>query len=311
MLSNKEQLLLAKVESPEGSDASPVKTADAVLCDNVAPVFNPETIARRIVNADISDPKTLFGTELINFSILAELKGSGTAGTAPEIDALLQACGLTKTVNAGVSVVYEPTAADGSFKTVTIYLYKGGILWKAVACKGSLSIAIPAGQYPSVTFNMQGKLSSITDAACPSDATYNATLPVQVGSAGMSFGSFNSGVIRQLAIESGNPLSPRRDINSADGLKGFLSLRRNPRFSVTVESELEATKPFWGDLLARTEEALDVTIGSTAGNIVSIAMPKAAADSIQTADEEGTMMYEIGGQLLPDSGNDNFTITFT
>lgn len=311
MLSNKQQLVLAKLEVTEGTDPVPVKTTDAVLCDNVDPVYAPEQIARRIVQADISDPKIVFGNEIINFSILAELKGSGTAGVAPEIGALLQACGMKEVVVEATSVTYTPNPASEAFKSVTIYLYKGGILWKAVACKGSFVIDCVASEFPQVTFQMSGKLSDILDAACPSDATYNATLPVQVGDAGLSFGAFNNGVVRSISINSGNPVSPRRDVNSAGGLKGYVALRRNPTYSVVVESELEATHPFWGDLRARTEEAIDITVGSTAGNIVTITAPKACSTGIRTADEESMMMYQIEGQALKNSGNDNITIAFT
>lgn len=311
MLSNKAQLVLAKLEVTEGTDPTPTKAANAILCDNVDPGYAPEQIARRIVNADISDPKILFGTEFISFSILAELKGSGTAGTAPEIGPLLQACGLTETVDAGVSVAYAPTASSGTFKSVTIYLYKGGILWKAVGCRGNFSIVYPAGQYPQITFNVQGKVTGILDTACPTDATYNATLPVQVESAAFSFGSFNDAVIRQFSIESGNPLTPRKDINSAQGVKGYAVMKRNPRYAITAEAELEATHTFWGDLQARTEEAFDLVVGTTAGNIVTLAVPKACPDQIRVSDEEGMMMYEISGQALKNSGNDNFTLTFT
>jgi hypothetical protein len=277
----------------------------------VDPGYNPESLPRRIVNADISEPKILFGTELVAFQISAELKGAGAAGTAPEIGALLQACGLTEVVDAGVSVDYTPTPAAGTWKSVTIWLYKGGLLWKAVACKGNASFAFPAGQYPVATFNMQGKLTAIIDTACPTDATYNATLPVQVGDAGLSFGAFNSGVVRQFSLDTGNPVSPRRDVNSAKGLKGYMILKRNPTFAVTVESELEATHPFWGDLRARTEEAIDLTIGASAGNIVTLTIPKACPSGIRTGDEEGMMMFEISGQALKDAGDDNFSLKFT
>ncbi len=311
MINSKEQLLLVKLEVTEGTDPTPAKTADAVLCADLVPGYNFERIQRLALSQSISAVKELIGRETLDLTITCEAKGSGTAGTAPEIAALLQACGMTQTISAGVSAAYAPTAPTGTWKTVTIYVYRGGRLWKAHACRGNVRFNAEAGAFGSFVFTMSGKFGGISDATVPASPTYQSTIPVTVESGGFSFGSFNTAVVRSFGMDSGNSLSPRPDINSAQGLKGFAVGSRDPNYNVRIEAELEATHAFWDNLRSRTEEALDLTIGTDAGNIITFAAPKAASRNITVADDAGIDMYDISGQLLENAGNDNYTITFS
>jgi hypothetical protein len=311
MNNNKSQLLLVKLEVTEGLDPVPMKAADSVLCADVMPGYQFEKLQRLALSQSISVVKDLIGRETIDFSISCEAKGSGVVGTAPEIGALLQACGLTETITPATSVAYAPTAPTGAWKTVTIYLYKGGLLWKGLACRGNVRFNAEAGAFGTFTFQMSGKFGGVTDVTVPTTPTYDATIPVIVESGGFAFGAFSTAVIRSFGMDSGNQISPRPDINSAQGLKGYVVGQRDPNYTIKVEAELEATHSFWGDLRARTEEALDLSIGTVDGNIMTFSMPKAASRSISVADDAGIQMYDIAGQLLENTGNDNYSISFT
>lgn len=311
MNNNNAQLLLVKIEVTEGTDPTPTKTDNAVLCADVVPGYAFEKLERLALSQSISAVKDLIGQETIDFTISVEAKGSGDNDTPPEISPLLKSCGLTETITPSTSVAYAPTAPTDTWGSCTIYLYKGGILWKANACRGNVRFNAEAGAYGTFTFQMSGKFGGVSDAAVPASPTYQSTIPVIVASAAFSFGAFNNAVIRSFSFDSGNQVSKRPDINSAQGLKGYVVGRRDPNYSVKVEAELEADHPFWGDLRARTEEALDLTIGSVAGNIVAFAAPKAASRNIAVNGENGIQMYDINGQLLENAGNDNYTITFS
>ncbi|MBF0410976.1 MAG: hypothetical protein HQM10_26770 [Candidatus Riflebacteria bacterium] len=311
MLMNRSQVLLAKTEVVEGTDPIPTAAGNAVACADVTPGYSFEQLQRLVVNSDISDVKTLIGQEIMDMTIRCELKGSGTNDLPPEIAPLLKACGLTETVNDDANVQYAPTASTGTFSTATIYLYKGGLLWKANACKGNFTITENAGGYADISFQITGKFGGVSDAAVPSDAVYQTTIPVEVGSIGFSFGSFNDAVIRGFTISSENSVQKRLDVNSAKGLKGWFIAARSPKFSARIEAELEATHPFWANMRARTEEALDATLGTSAGNIVTVTAPKACADAIEVLDDSGILAYTISGKLLKNSGDDNYLIQFS
>lgn len=103
----RKKVLLAKIEGTAGVDASPA-AADAVLVEN--PLFTPDV---NLINTnevggslDVSSPIVGGIRGRVTFDVY--LKGSGTAGTAPEWGKLLKACGFAETVT-GTAV---PAAAE-------------------------------------------------------------------------------------------------------------------------------------------------------------------------------------------------------
>jgi hypothetical protein len=309
MLFTRNQVLLAKVETTRGTDITPTGT-DAIKCGVVDVTVDGRDLQTMAVQNSIAALQKRLVNKKMTFMISLELKGSGAAGTAPESSPLLQACGLTETVNAGVDVAYTPENTDGDMKSCTIYLFKDGIKWAAVGCMGNMEVTADAGSYLVATFTMVGKFSSVADAANPTP-TYDSTDPVQVESYGFSFGSWNDAVARSFGFASGNTVGDRNDINSSDGYRGPFISARDPVWNANIEAVLEATNTFWDDFTNRDTVALDFTHGTTAGNILSFAAPKANYDAPRPADEQSILMYSLSGQLLEDSGEDNFTLTWT
>ena len=311
-LLNRNQLLLVKVETNYGVDATPVASANTTLTFPVDTSLDIAQIQQNAVRASISAQKKRLGRKMVNFTITTDLKGSGAAGTPPEIGALLQACGYAQTIDTGVSVIYKPVSAAASMKSVTIYFYYDGRLRKAVGCMGNVSINTPPGETPTITFTMRGKLVSDADASLPASSVVQSTVPVVVESAGMSFGSFDAAVVRSFQYDSGNNLVDRSDINSAEGVAGTFLTERDPKWTATVEATTEATKTWVGNLEARTEEALDITIGTVAGNIVTLTMPKCTIDGgTDPKNDNGMIVFNLSGAALENAGNDNIEIKFT
>jgi len=306
------QLLLAKVESTYGTDATPVASANATLTFPVGTNLDIAVIQQNSVRASISASKKRLGRKMVNFNISCDLKGSGAAGTPPEVGALLQACGFAETISAGVKVDYKPVSSAASMKSVTIYFYYDGRVRKAVGCMGNVSITCPPGETPRLSFTMRGKLASDGDASLPAGSVFQSTVAVVVESAGMSFGSFNAAVVRSFGFESGNNLVDRSDINSAEGISGVFLTERDPKWNASVEATPEATKAWVGNLTARTEEAIDVTLGTVAGNIVTITMPKCVIDGgTDPQSDNGMVVFNLSGAALENAGNDNITISFS
>lgn len=305
------QLTLVKVETTPGVDAAPVKTADAINCYGHMPRFDISILDYPVVRASISAAKKRLGRKMVGFSITCPLKSSGTAGTAPEIDALLQACAHKPAISAGVSVAYKPASAEADHKTVTIWHYLDGKITKAVGCMGNFTINLPPGQYPTITFEMRGKLASHADGALVTGPTLQTTEPVIVESSGMSFGAFDGAVVKDFSYQSNMSVVDRLDINSSEGILGTRVTSRDPRWSSTVENTLEATHAWFADFTGRVEEALDLVVGTVAGNIVEFAVPKACIDSgLDPSGQDGVVVLPLSGQALESAGDDNITITF-
>lgn len=313
MLQERNQVLLAKVETTKGVDASPTASNDAILCAVVNPTVDGQSLENPVVRNSISAAPERYVNKTMTFSIQLPLKGSGTAGVAPEFGPLLQACALGETVDSTVGsekVTYAPVSSDSAMKTNTIYLYKDGILFKGLGCMGNVSSTNEAGNLPMLTFNITGKFGGVSDATNPSSPVYDETEPIEVKSYGFKFGTWSTAVIRDFGFETGNTVAQRKNINAADGIESSGITGRNPTYSATVEAEKEATHPFWGNYLNYDTVALEFTHGTESGNIVEFTAPKAGYAAPVSSSEDGIFMYQVGGQLLEDEGNDNFSLVF-
>ena len=310
ILFERNQVLLAKVETTRGVDAVPTATNNAIKCAVINPTVDGQQLDNPVVKNSISAEPKKFVNKEMSFSIQTPLKGSGTAGTAPEISPLLQSCAMSETVDSGVSVAYSPVNSDASMKSCTIYLYKDGVCYKAVGCMGNFSVSNSAGEYPMITFNMRGKFVSVADAVNPSSPVYQSTEPIEVKAYGFKFGSWEDAVCRNFDFETGNTITSRRNINAADGIESSGITARDPLWSANIEAVLEATNGFWSDFINRSTVALEFSHGTVAGNIVEFSAPAVNYDAPTPSSEDGINMYGLGGQMLEDEGEDNFTLTY-
>ncbi|HNW35540.1 MAG TPA: hypothetical protein PKM25_11450 [Candidatus Ozemobacteraceae bacterium] len=305
------QLLLFKVEDTSGSDATPTKDANAINCASIEWGIDPETLQQIEINRYLDDPEVILGRKLVPFTVKCSLKGSGTAGTAPQLAAFFKCCAFKETITALTSCVYNCSSVETDHKTGTAYIYDTGRLIKVVGCMGNVSNVNNAGQQGLVTLSMQGKFLSQEDASLPASPTFESTTAPIVQSAGITFGAWANAVVRSLSFSSGNKIGERRDCNSVDGVLGMFIGGRDTTFQALVESVNEATKPFIGNMLSGTKEQISETIGATAGNIVTITAVKCKTNKVDVQRQEGINLLNLTGQCRADSGDDNLVFSFT
>lgn len=307
MLFARNQILLAKVEADAGVDAAPV-AADAVRCAEI----NPEVDGINLERLDISTLSAL-QEKLINkkirMSITVHLKGSGAAGTAPEWGPLARACGLKQTLTPATRAEYKPTNTASEMESVTLYLYKDGLLWKVVGAMGNMRVNYESGNYVNATFDMEGKYESVEDTAMVASPVYDDLDPIQVQEAGLTFGDWDDAVAPSFSFNTGATITDRLDINSEEGIHSKIITARDPRWEASIEAVLETENSFWADFLALDTAALAVAHGAETGNIIEFAAPKASFSAPRTSNNNSILMYDLGGQLLENTGADNFTIT--
>lgn len=96
----KKALILAKSETNYGDDPTPTPAANSILVFD--PVVNvpSEKLDRDVVRPSLSKITHLIGKKYVEFTFQTELKGSGLAGTDPEIADLLLGCGFAETYGA-------------------------------------------------------------------------------------------------------------------------------------------------------------------------------------------------------------------
>jgi hypothetical protein len=107
-------LLLAKVETTSGVDSVPTPAANAI--EVIEPSFSVDAtvIERNFVRNDFSQYRTTVGRRLASITFSIEVRGSGTADTAPRWAALLEGCSFARSsIVAGTArtIATAPTGA--------------------------------------------------------------------------------------------------------------------------------------------------------------------------------------------------------
>lgn len=302
-------LLLAKEEIVYGDDPTPSAANNAVLIEAVSMRFPAEIIDREGAAGTMSPEAPILGRNYAELDFQVELKGSGAAGTAPDFGVLLKACGFKETIDAGVSVTYTPSSVLSDHKSATLYFYQDGLLYEMNGARGNVSFNFQVGQRAMMSFSFKGFSVAPVDSALPSP-TLDSTKPVPVKGTSFSLGGY-AAVIANLALDMQNAVEMTDDMNDASGYEEALILDRNPQGSLDPQATLVATHDWWSDWQSGTEQALTLTLGATAGNIVTFTAPKVVDRELQPGDRQGLAIYQVPFTAARNSGDDEVSIALT
>ena len=307
------EVMLAKIESSYGVDPTPVAGTDAVFIRG-APEFGFDRlrlVARPGIKGTLGPFQGVYGGSLKAVRFDAELKGSGTAGTAPEIGPLLRACGLGETIVASTSVTYAPVSTG--FESVAIYFFEfGRVRHILLGCRGTLRISWTAGEIPVATFEMIGRIGTVTDQSQPT-ATLNQTVPEAALGLNAQVGGVSDLVVQSFELDLGNQIEVPANVNDSEGYGNVLMTDRDPMLSLQRHAELVATIDPWGDLRASTARAfVSGSLGATAGNIINLNAPQMHYRDITPGESENVRVESYNfGLHESSSGDDQFEIVFT
>ena len=302
-------VILAEQEVTYGTDPTPLPTTNAILCE--APEI--EVLGRK---QERNNTKSYFGTlapvnigEGIKISFTTELKGSGTAGTAPEFGVLLEACGMTKTNVPATSDTYDPNSLlEDQQKSVTIYFYQHNICHKVTGCRGTWSLEGKSGEYGKIKFELTGLYVGPIDENIPA-ATFQSTLPPRLLSASFALGAY-AAIIESFKVDIGNEIGKRPSANSATGILSYFIRERAVKGEIDPEAvPLSSWNP-WNLWANSTSGALTITFGSAAGNRCVVSGPKVLLDSVKYAERESLLTYSTPLLFTPDAGNDEVRLLF-
>src|SRR5688500_3893116 len=150
MLKSRE-VILAKIETTYNIDPGLAAADDAILVENPSWSYEgAKMYARSPVRPSLAPLKSLFGGSLMTVTFDVEVKGSGSAGTAPELGTLLRMCGLGETVVGATSVTYAPVST--AHESGTIHYYSDGKLHILTGCKGTFSANLETGGCGKLSF---------------------------------------------------------------------------------------------------------------------------------------------------------------
>lgn len=308
MIINRE-VILVKEEVTYNLDPVPVEGVDAVLVEQ--PAWASEGLRmneRPAVRASIGMLQHVYGGMLQTLTFDVEMKGSGTAGTAPEMGVLLQCCGMLETLVAVTSATYTP--ASTGHKSCTIYYYQDGTLLKLTGCRGTVNFNLEVGALPKASFTMTGHIATVTDVALASP-TYDTTIPAPFINAAFDIGGYAAAIgawTFDMGIELAMPPTP----SAVDGFGEIQIVKRDVSGSIDPEHQLVATAPFDADLRAGTNMTLaSGAIGSVAGNIINIAHPVIYYRELAPGDRDGIRTLDTTYAAVESTTDDEVSIAFT
>lgn len=296
--------MAASIEDTEGA-AETLEAADAFLAANFK--FTPGIAIHKRENTTSSLSKfaAIPGARQATMEFDVEMKGSGTAGTAPEWGKLLKACGFGESVTTSTSVKYYP--ASSGISSLTIAGYENGMIHKMWGARGNVSLKCEDGAPCWLHFVFTGADFSTTDGALLTGVSYHSTKPLPFLNASLTIDSY-AALIGTLDIDMGNKVVLRQDVSSVSGHKSAVITNREPSMTIDPEKVLVATYDFYGKLRSGNEGALSFSLYGAAGNIATITAPKVQYTELSEDSNEGLRKLGITCQLNRNAGDDEIVI---
>jgi len=256
-----------------------------------------------------ADPPTP-GLKKCTVSISLDMIGSGTPTTPPPWAILMTLLGFKG--SAGTNKYTWTLESTPAIATATVWSNRGGLRRRGRGlCAVSGKISGEVGRPAELSVELQGAYDGYEDAE-PFSQTLPRPVPPVVNAGAFTLGGSYSPFISKWELTIANTLAWRIKPD-ASSLIYFTEITSR-RFSVTLAPEIEAlsTRDWLDSLESMTEEALEITIGSEAGNKFRITAPNAVVVKAgEENDEEGKMTDAVELLLTPSyetGGNDEITI---
>jgi len=305
-------VVLAKVESVYGTDPVPTNTANVILMQNVdLQPLEMETDDYVPLMPNFGQGEKIVGATWCSASFDVLLGGGGTPlGTPPNHGALLRACAFAEVIVAATSVAYTPVSTGE--ESATLYFYWDGVLQKMVGARGSVTFGFNAKKAPVASFKFLGLNKPMTDVAMPVPTLPAVPRPAAVNKANtvVLVGGY-AARMSMFSIDYANDVQYRNRTGREDVVVGDRSMGGKS----TIELPLVAEKDFLGAsglCTLGTASAMSVVHGTAAGNIITLAIPKAQLLKPKFQKEQGTIMLSCDLHLARNAaGNDEISLTYT
>ena len=312
----KRDTIYAKIESTYGTDSVPTGSDAVLILSMKHSLDRLRMVPRPALTGSLGNPQQAYGGTLESIEIEAELRGSGAAGTAPEIGPLLRACGMSETVVASTSVTYAPQSS--TIESCTIYYYKSvdgstsRVRHILLGCRGTAVVTANAGGNSSIRFTMTGRRANPTDQTALTP-TFDTTVPVGIKGLSVTLGGVTS-VVQGFEFDAGNSIVVPDNINDSEGYGNITIVERDPTLTISRHDDLVATLAPFADLVAGATRAFDSgTVGSSAGNRWRLQAPTAAYRNVTPgeADQMRTIQSVFGCTASTVGGSDHYSLAFT
>jgi len=304
----KRNVALVKIEATYNVDPTPTPATDSILVEGLSWSFTNQRMT-----ADESTKNTLgslmhrYGGSLVQVSFSMKIKGSGAAGTAPELGVPLRACSCGEAIVASTSVTYEPVSTG--FESMTMYYYEDGKRYIFTGLRGTATASLKSGQPGMISFTMTGHFGAKSDTAIISPTYDSAVAPIVV-SGGFTVDSY-AAVISELSMDMGINIITQDDMNSADSYGEVLIGTRDVKGNIDPIDTLIASKDFIDDWETGSVMALTTGLIGAAGNQYQLSMPAISYRDVSVADRNGVRSFGLPFGAAETTGDNEFSLVFT
>lgn len=305
-LFNRKSVLLAKIETTYGVDASPTGALNAMLVKGVS--VTP--LAQDLVQRDVVQP--FFGNDeqiptgtRVELKFAVELAGSGTAGTAPKYAPLLLACAMLETVNASTDVTYTPVTDN--IKSATMIYNLDGVQHKMLGARGSVSFSVSAKGIPEAQFSFVGLYADVVDASVLSVDYSGFEKPLAANDRNTTTAELhgNAIVMQSFSLDVGNSVVYRNLVGS----ESVLITDRASKGQVMFEAQRVADYDWFAAVRDGDSGSINIVHGLTAGNIVEFVGTSVQIVNPQIGDSDGVAMMTVDTNFIPSTaGNDEWSL---
>lgn len=312
----RDSAILAKIETTEGTDATPTGSANAILVsDQSIDPLVANNVSRDLVRNYFGASEQLVGTAYIMVEFTVELQGSGTAGTAPAWGALLRACGMAESGLVSYAA-YAPDVPSAQ-KSATIYYYDSGVVHKLLGAKGTITQAgLSVSGRPTLRFQFIGVDGGISAASVPSTTLTGWKTPAVITTA--NSGDVTVGGTYSAGAVSGGTVYTSRGLEFSLGNQvQFTPLLGAEAVDITgrevtgkVEFDLTAAQEvsFMAIVKANSLQSLSLIHGATSGYIVGVSFAAVQLLNPKKTEVNGRRLIGYDFRSVPASGNDDITI---
>lgn len=305
----RKKILLAKVETVYGTDATPTGASNAIQTSDlsITPLDGP-VVSRNLDRATLGNDLQIQVGTFVTLSFMVEVAGGGGVDTAPSYGPLLEACGFSETITASTSVAYDPVS--DSFDSATLYYHHDGQLHSVTGARGTVAISLNPGEIPKYQFTFTGLYNTPSSTVDPTPDFSGFQTPVPVNNTNMTTFSLHGQNLTMISssLDMANEVVYRNVV----GNESVEVIDRSVSGSVAFESPAISVKDWFTAAINSTTGALQIVHGTSAGNIVTIDAPNVQVVSPTYGESDGISTIQANLSLVPgSSGNDEIKITTT
>ncbi len=283
----------------------PADTDNITTSNNVLILPTPKTVEyKNVGNGATGNNKTQTIPELTttNFSVDVIARTGGALGTAPSYGELLKACGLDEVITANTDVTYTPTS---TFAQGTAKAYLDGSYRDVTGIVGDITFGGKVGELAKFSFAMKVVTTLNETAGANPAVTIDTNSNLKVENASVITISGASIPLTEFEFKTGNEINE----TNAVGQNEFYISDIKPTIDVKAV-KTKGVADHWADLHANTLKTVVITLGSTAGDKITLTAPYCNPINVSESDDSGKIIYNETFECQSSTGYDNFSIVY-